>query len=370
MGLRTVLYDWHVAHGGRMVDFGGWDMPVQYSTIIEEHTAVRSAAGLFDVSHMGRLSFGGSDALALIQKIYSNNAATMKDGQVRYGLICNDNGGIRDDVLVYRWPYGWAMVVNAGNRVKIVDWINALLPSPSGRGVGGEGTFNVEIQDQTLASCMIAVQGPKAMAMCQDLTEADPSKLAYYHAMPTRYRGQNCVVSRTGYTGEDGVELMVANAQGVQLWEELVQRGGKPCGLGARDTLRLEAAMPLYGHELSEDIDPIQAGLSWAVKLDKGDFRGKEALVRRQNDGTLPRRVGLELKGKRIAREGAVIKANGKPIGTVTSGTHSPTFAKPIAMGYVDPAYQKVGTPLVVDIRGNDEEAVVVPMPFYKRVKS
>src|SRR5438105_2943784 len=156
MALRTPLYDWHVAHGGRMVDFAGWDMPVQYTTIIDEHSAVRNAAGLFDISHMGRLSFGGPDTLALIQKIYTNNAATMKDGQVRYGLICNDNGGIRDDVLVYRWPYGNAMVVNASNRTKIVDWINSMLPSPSGRGAGGEGPLNVQMQDQTLSTCMIA----------------------------------------------------------------------------------------------------------------------------------------------------------------------------------------------------------------------
>jgi aminomethyltransferase len=359
MGQRTILYDWHLAHGGRIVEFGGWDMPVQYTTIIDEHAAVRNAAGLFDISHMGRLSFGGPDALALIQKVYTNNAATMKDGQVRYGLICNDNGGIKDDVLVYRWPYGYAMVVNASNRVKIVDWINA-----------SKGELNVKMDDQTLTTCMIAVQGPKAIALCEALTETDPGKLAYYFAAPTRCLGQPCVISRTGYTGEDGVEIMIGNAYGVQLWEELVKRGAKPCGLGARDTLRLEAAMPLYGHELGEEIDPYQAGLSWAVKLDKGDFRGKDALMRRQKDATTRRRIGLELKGKRIAREGAVVKANGKPVGAVTSGTHSPTFGKPIAMAYVEPAFEKIGTPLVVDIRGNDEEAVVVPMPFYKRPKS
>jgi aminomethyltransferase len=358
MGHRTALYDWHVAHGARIVDFGGWDMPVQYTTIIDEHSAVRNAAGIFDVSHMGRLSFGGPDTLALIQKICTNNAATMKDGQVRYSLICNDTGGVRDDVLIYRWPYGYALVVNAGNRTKIVEWINQ-----------SKASLNVEIQDQTQSTCMVAVQGPRAIALCQGLTEADPSKLQYYYATPSRYHGHPCVVSRTGYTGEDGIEIMTGNTQAVVLWEELVQRGCKPCGLGARDTLRLEAGMPLYGHELNEDIDPLQAGLNWAVKLDKGEFRGKGAIDKRQNDTGLRRRVGLELKGKRIAREGAVIKANGKPVGIVTSGTHSPTFNKPIAMGYVDPAYQKVGAALVIDIRGNDEAAVVVPLPFYKRAK-
>jgi aminomethyltransferase len=359
MGLRTALHDWHASHGARMVDFAGWDMPVQYTTIMDEHAAVRTGAGLFDISHMGRLSFGGPDALALIQKVYTNNAATMKDGQVRYGLICNDNGGIRDDVLVYRWPYGWAMVVNASNRTKVVQWIEE-----------SKGTLNVQLDDQTLSTCMVAVQGPKAIELVAGLTDADASKLAYYYATPTRCLGQQAVLSRTGYTGEDGVEIAIGNAYGVQLWEELVKRGAKPCGLGARDTLRLEGSMPLYGHELSEEIDPFQAGLSWAVKMDKGDFRGKAALEKRQKDAAARRRVGLEMKGKRIAREGALLKADGKEIGIITSGTHSPTFGKPIAMGYVDPAYQTVGTSLIVDIRGNEENAVVVPMPFYKRAKS
>ncbi len=358
MGQRTVFYDWHVAHGARMVDFAGWDMPVQYTTITDEHHAVRTGAGMFDISHMGRLSFGGPDTLALIQKIYTNNVETMKDFQARYGLICNDNGGIKDDVLVYRWPYGYAMVVNAGNRVKIVEWIEA-----------SKGAFNTQMQDQTLTTCMIAVQGPKAIEMVRGLTDADASQLPYYYAAATRRNGQNCVISRTGYTGEDGVEIMYGNAHGVALWEELVKRGAKPCGLGCRDSLRLEAAMPLYGHELNEDIDPFQAGLAWAVKLDKGDFRGKDALVRRQKDASLRKRIGLEMKGKRIAREGAVIKAGGKAIGAVTSGTPSPTLGKPIAMGYVDPVFAAVGTSLMVDIRGNEEEAIVVAMPFYKRKK-
>ncbi|MFO0970369.1 MAG: glycine cleavage system aminomethyltransferase GcvT [Gemmataceae bacterium] len=358
MALRTPLYDWHVAHGGRMVDFAGWDMPVQYTTIVEEHTAVRTAAGLFDISHMGRLSFGGSGALDLIQHIYTNNAATMKDGQARYGLVLNDLGGIRDDVLVYRWPYGWAMVVNASNREKIVGWINA-----------SKGGRDVQMIDQTLDTAMIAVQGPKAVELCAGLTEADGSKLAYYFATPTRYAGSPCVVSRTGYTGEDGFEFMVSKKLGVQLWEELLKRGARPCGLGARDTLRLEAAMPLYGHELSEEIDPLQAGLGWAVKMDKGDFRGKAALVKRKEDASRRRRVGLQLDGKRIAREGAAVKIDGKQVGVVTSGTFAPTLQKTIAMGYVDPASADVGTALQIDIRGKDEAASVVPLPFYKRSK-
>ena len=358
MALRTPLYDWHVAHGGRMVEFGGWDMPVQYTGIVEEHQAVRTAAGLFDISHMGRLSFGGPDALTLIQHVYTNNAATMKDGQVRYGLICNEQGGIRDDVLVYRWPYGWAMVVNASNRTKIVDW---LTQHKAGR--------NVDITDQTTTTCMLAVQGPRAMELCRGLTEADAEQLAYYHATPTRYHGKGCVVSRTGYTGEDGLEIMASAAQAVELWEDVLRRGAKPCGLGARDTLRLEAAMPLYGHELSEEINPLQAGLGWAVKLDKGNFIGRDALLRRRDDATLSRRVGLELQGRRAAREGAAVLCDGQTIGRVTSGTVTPTLNKAIAMAYVDPAHTAPGTPCTVDVRGKAEAARVVPLPFYRRSK-
>ncbi len=356
MALRTPLYDWHVAHGGRMVEFGGWDMPVQYSSIVEEHHAVRTTAGLFDISHMGRLSFSGPDALALLQHVYTNNAATMKDGQVRYGLVCNEQGGIRDDVLVYRWAYGWAMVVNASNRGKIVDWL-----------AHHKGARSVDIADQTTTTCMIAVQGPQALALCRGLTEADAEQLAYYHAIPTRYHGKGCVVSRTGYTGEDGLEIMAPAAQAIEVWEELVRRGVKPCGLGARDTLRLEAAMPLYGHELSEEIDPFQAELSWAVKLDKGDFLGRDALLRRRGDASLPRRVGLELAGRRAAREGAAVLHDGKTIGRVTSGTVTPTLNKAIAMAYVDPAFLAPGVCCTVDIRGKTETAYVVALPFYRR---
>jgi aminomethyltransferase len=358
MSQRTPLYDWHTAHGARMAEFGGWDMPIQYTTIIDEHAAVRQAAGLFDISHMGRLSFDGPDALDLIQYVYTNNAATMKDGQVRYGLVCNAQGGIRDDVLVYRWPYGWAMVVNASNREKIVDWL-----------AEHKGSRNVQIMDQTLDTCMVAAQGPKALDLCRGLTDTDAEKLAYYYATPTRYQGNNCVVSRTGYTGEDGIEIMIGKTFAVPLWEDLIKRGAKPCGLGARDTLRLEAAMPLYGHELTEDIDPLQAGLNWAVKFDKGDFIGRDALLKRQQDKALPVRVGLELEGKRIAREGATVTANGAMIGRVTSGTFSPTLNKAIAMAYVAPSQATVGTPLAVDVRGKAEAAKLVPLPFYKRSK-
>jgi aminomethyltransferase len=216
---------------------------------------------------------------------------------------------------------------------------------------------------------MVAVQGPKAVDLCRGIVEADASQLRYYFATPTRYRGNGCVVSRTGYTGEDGFEFMVAADQAVTLWEELLGRGAKPCGLGARDTLRLEAAMPLYGHELNEETDPLQAGLGWAVKLGKGDFIGRDALMRRQNDAALRHRVGLGLEGKRIAREGAAVLSGGKEVGRVTSGTFSPTLDRAIAMAYVDPDLAAAGTSCEVDIRGKAAPTKVVPLPFYKRQK-
>jgi aminomethyltransferase len=357
MALRTPLFDWHVAHGGRIVEFGGWDMPVQFTSIGHEHAAVRTKAGLFDISHMGRLSFGGAGSLDLIQQVFTNNAATMKDMQVRYGLVCNEAGGIRDDVLVYRWPYGWAMVVNASNREKILGWLKE-----------HQGGRDVQIMDQTLTTGMLALQGPEAVKMARGLVPIELEKLGYYFAAPTKYRDKNCVVSRTGYTGEDGLEFMVPGDLTSVLADELLSRGALPCGLGARDTLRLEAAMPLYGHELSEEIDPLQAGLAWAVKLDKGDFIGRDAILGRK-DAVRPVRVGLEVEGRRAAREGAGVIHDGKPIGKVTSGSLGPTLGKVIAMAYIEPAHAAVGKKLSVEVGRNSTPAHVVALPFYRRKK-
>ncbi|MBY0460287.1 MAG: glycine cleavage system aminomethyltransferase GcvT [Gemmataceae bacterium] len=359
LNLHTPLYRWHVDHKARMVPFGGWEMPVQYAGIAPEHKAVRSAAGVFDISHMARVDFSGPDALGLLETVFTNSVATMKDGQVRYGLVCNADGGILDDVLIYRWPDGFAAVVNASNREKILKWLES-----------HRAGLNVTVEDRTFATTMIAVQGPKAVDLVAGLFTHDVSSLKYYFAMESEYRGEMCVVSRTGYTGEDGFEAIVPNDLGVTLWDELIGRGAVACGLGARDTLRLEAAMPLYGHELGETINPIQAGLAWAVKLDKGAFVGREAIQRFATDHTKPVRVGLQIEGKRAAREGcAVTDASGALVGTVTSGSLCPWVDQSLAMAYVNPPVAAAGTKLEIDVRGTKLPAAVVALPFYKRKK-
>jgi aminomethyltransferase len=363
---RTPLYDWHASHGARLVEFGGWAMPVQYTSIVAEHQATRTAVGLFDISHMGRLRFDGADAAAFLDSIVTRRVTDLAPGQIRYGLVTNESGGILDDVLVYRLQNAGGgtyhvMVVNASNRPKIVAWIEA--HQPSGR--------DVHYSDLTTQWAMIAVQGPKALQLLQPLVEADLQSLAYYTGTETRIAGHGGIVSRTGYTGEDGCELIVGSGMVTSIWQRLLDdgasQGAMPAGLGCRDTLRLEAAMPLYGHELNEQINPYQAGLGFAVNLEGRQFIGCEALKRFKQDKTQPKRIGLELAGKRIPREGAAVLAGDKAIGQVTSGTFSPTFEKPLAMAYVQPEYAAVGTELMIDIRGRNEPARVVKLPFYKR---
>jgi aminomethyltransferase len=353
--LRTPLSDTHVALKARMVPFAGWDMPVQYAGVIAEHKAVRSGCGLFDVSHMARFNFGGMDAANLLETVFTNSVAGMKDMQVRYGLVCNEAGGILDDVLVYKWPYGYAMIANASNREKIWNWLQT---HAKGK--------DVQMQDATMSTALIAVQGPKAAEMMTGLFATDVTTLKYYYATPTRYSDKGCIVSRTGYTGEDGFEVGLPNDMAVPFWNELTNRGAVACGLGARDTLRLEAAMPLYGHELSETVDPLTAGLGWAVKLDKGEFIGRKSLSEMTPSLS---RVGLELEGKRAAREQSPVIHNGKTIGTVTSGSFVPHLEKSIAMAYVPKSQSAIGTKLTVDVKGSLLPATVVPLPFYKRAK-
>ncbi|HWE40205.1 MAG TPA: glycine cleavage system aminomethyltransferase GcvT [Isosphaeraceae bacterium] len=358
--LRTPLHDWHAAHGGRMVEFGGWSMPVQYSTIVEEHRAVRERVGLFDISHMGRLTFQGPEALPWLETVTTNHVARLAEGQVQYSLMANEAGGLIDDVLVYRLPFSYAMVCNASNRAAVLAQLE-----------GHQPQAGAEMADRTTATAMIAVQGPRAIETLQPLFGSPLGPIPYYHATQGRLLGAiDAVVSRTGYTGEDGFELMVAAARGVEVWDALLDAGRPfgiaPCGLGARDTLRFEAGMPLFGHEMDETVNPYAAGLGWAVKLGKGEFVGRDALRRFQADPGRTR-VGLELAGKRPARQGCPVLRDGQAVGTVTSGTSSPTLGKSLAMALVEPAVGAVGTALTVDVRGHDEPAEVVPLPFYRR---
>ena len=371
--LRTPLYDWHASHNGRIVEFGGWEMPVQYTGIVDEHNAVRKAAGLFDISHMGRLSFTGLNAEPFLSHLLTCRVDNLVDGQIRYGLVCRDDGGVLDDILVYKIDsLHYGLVVNASNRTKIVAWIekHASEIQPT------TGAKNFEFVDQTTGTSMIAVQGPKALQILSRLTRSkvDLGSLKYYSGCAGEVAGTEAFISRTGYTGEDGFEITIAEGPegSTRIWQELLDAGKEdgivPCGLGCRDTLRLEAAMPLYGHELLEEIDPLTAGLSFAVKLDKPDFIGRDALVKIKAQPNRPVRVGLKLASRRIAREHSELYVGDKRIGQVTSGTFSPTLEQSIAMAYVDTASSALGTSVEVDIRGKREAATVVALPFYKRV--
>lgn len=358
--LRTACHDWHASHRGRLVDFAGWEMPVQYSSIVDEHNAVRRAAGLFDVGHMGRLEFKGPDAGTLLGYVTTINATSLAVGQVKYALVTNAAGGILDDVLVYRFDDDYLLVVNASNRLKILSWLEE-----------HRGGFDVQYRDMTFETMMIAVQGPQATAMLKPLAGHDITATPYYHATEGTVLNVPAIVSRTGYTGEDGYEVILPAEHGTRLWETLLERGqpigALACGLGARDTLRLEAGMPLYGHELNEQTDPFTAGLAFGVQLDDRDFLGKQTIVAAKANANRPKRIGLELASKRIAREGTAVFAGTENVGHVTSGTFSPTLQKSIAMAYVAPSASAVGTSLEVDIRGNREPASVVKLPFYRR---
>ena len=369
---RTPLFDWHTTHGGRMVDFAGWTMPVQYTSIVAEHEATRTAVGLFDISHMGRLEIDGPAAMTWLDSVVTRRVVGMKPGQIRYSLITNHEGGILDDVLIYCQldtdgpPI--RMVVNAGNRGKIVAWLTAqrqrYLES-------GRPETDVEIRDVTTATAMIAVQGPKVVGMMAGLLSVQLGDMRYYTGTAAEVAGRPALVSRTGYTGEDGCELIVPAEAAVEIWEAVLAAGRGagtvPAGLGCRDTLRLEAAMPLYGHELTEQVNPVQAGLMFAVNLKDRDFPGREAIARFQADQNQPKRIGLEVSGRRVPRQGAPIMVAGQAVGEVTSGTFSPTFKRPLAMGYVPPEFATAEAGVAVDIRGHVAPATIVPLPFYKR---
>lgn len=363
MELKTPLYDAHVKAGGKIVPFAGYLLPVQYGTgVITEHMAVREKAGLFDVSHMGEVLCQGKDALANLQKLLTNDFTNMVDGQARYSPMCNENGGTVDDLIVYkREDNDYFIVVNAANKDKDYQW---MLDHQF-----GEVTFT----DASSEYGQIALQGPKAMEILKKLTAEENIPKKYYHAVfDTEVAGIPCIISKTGYTGEDGVELYLASENAEKMWDALLEAGKDegliPCGLGARDTLRMEAAMPLYGHEMDDEISPLETGLKFAVKMGKEeDFIGKKAMEERGEPKIT--RIGLKVTGRGIIREHQDIYIGEKKIGHTTSGTHCPFLGYPIAMALVDAGSVEIGNKVEVDVRGRKVEAEVIALPFYKRAK-
>ncbi|HTV49455.1 MAG TPA: glycine cleavage system aminomethyltransferase GcvT [Phycisphaerae bacterium] len=360
--LRTCFYDFHVSRGAKMVDFAGWQMPLQYRGIIPEHQHTRTGASIFDVSHMGRLIFSGPDALNFLQHVLTRNLAGTAVGQSHYSLVCNENGGILDDVIVSRYERHFLVVCNASNREKLLAWFAA-----------HKGNYNFTLKDETLQTAMITVQGPKAIRLLDELLPEPASDIKHYHFAAQHYLIAQFSVFRSGYTGEDGVEIICGITAAKLGLNFLFKKGAdsssellQPAGLGARDTLRLEAGMPLYGNELDEQTDPISAGLGWAVAKDK-EFIGSSALSKIREEGPRRRLVGLFVEGPRTARHGTNVTLNGKIVGQVTSGVASPTLGRQIAMAYVDAAHAAAKTPLNVDIRGNSAAAVVTDLPFYRR---
>ena len=357
-GKKTPLYDAHIASGGKMVEFGGYCLPVQYETgVIREHMAVRTACGLFDVSHMGEILVEGAGAIAYLNHLLTNDYTVMRPGQARYSPMCREDGGTVDDLIVYKIrDDSYFVVVNASNKDKDFSWMKE------------QKTEAVEITDVSDQYAQIALQGPKAEALLRRFTDRAPEK--YYTALfDAQVAGIPCILSRTGYTGEDGFEIYLAPSQAKVLWGLLLETGREdgliPCGLGARDTLRLEASMPLYGHELSDTITPLEAGLSSFVKLEKPEFIGREALLAHASPQR--RRVGLKVTGRGIAREHQDVFLDGKKVGMTTSGTHCPFLGGAFAMALISSDIPAQGVKVEVDVRGRKVEAETVPLPFYRR---
>lgn len=361
MEKKTPLYDNHVALGGKIVPFGGYLLPVQYEGVIKEHMAVRTEAGLFDVSHMGELMLTGPDALLNVQKVTTNDMSDMYDGQVRYSPMCNEQGGVVDDILVYKvHDEAYLLVVNASNKDKDAAWI------------AGHVSGDVKFEDISESVAQVALQGPNAVPILAALAADEQIPKKYYSFVKeVDVKGIKCLISRTGYTGELGYELYCAAADGPKLWDMLLETGKEygliPCGLGARDTLRLEAAMPLYGHEMDDTVSPLETDLGAFVKLDKDDFIGKEALAAAGEPKRA--RIGLKVTGRGIVREHCPVFKGDMQIGMTTSGTHCPFIGMPVAMALVDSAYREIGTEVEVEVRGRKVTAEVVPLPFYKRPK-
>ncbi len=365
---RTPLNGAHRELGGRMVDFGGWDMPVQYDAgVIEEHNRCRTRAGLFDVSHMGEIWVDGPDAVGFVNRLTTNDVTALVDGQAHYSILTNDRGGAVDDLLVYRvGGKRLLLVVNAGTTEKDWEWIS------SHRTEGDD----IKLTNASSEYCQIAVQGPEAQRIVQQVTDTDLSSIKYYHFAEGRVDGIDSIISRTGYTGEDGFEIYSAAGNADRLWSRFLDAGGYgetqgilPCGLAARNTLRLESAMSLYGHELADDITPLEAGLGWITKLEKGDFIGSAALRKQKEEGLQRKIVGFEMKEPGIARDGFDVYFEEEKVGRVTSGSPAPFLKTNIGLAFVPPELAKVGQEIRIDVRGKLLHAQIVPTPFYKRQK-
>jgi aminomethyltransferase len=358
--LKTPLNEVEKELGGKMVDFGGWELPVQYSGILDEHEAVRTRVGVFDVSHMGEVLVKGPQAAELLQRATCNDVAKLADGRIHYNGLLYENGGFVDDILIYQnAPNDYFVVVNASNTDKDFEWLQQ---SSAG--------LDVDVQNVSEEWAQLAIQGPEAEGTLQplipDLTLSD---IKYYRFGRGTVDGAPSIVSRTGYTGEDGFEIYIAPDEAPRILRRLVQLGVKPCGLGARDTLRLEAKMALYGNDIDQTTTPIQADLGWIVKLDKGDFAGRDVIAREKEEGPQRKLVGFEMIDRGIARHGYPVVDGGQEIGVVTSGTHSPTLKKAIGLAYLPLDKSAQGTEFSVLIRGKEARARVIPTPFYKRSK-
>jgi aminomethyltransferase len=365
---QTPLNAVHRRMGGRMVDFGGWDMPVQYPAgTVEEHLRTRTRAGLFDVSHMGEIDVRGPDAIAFVNRLVSNDASKLVDGQAQYSAITTPEGTVVDDLLVYRFAEDHLLlVVNASTTEKDWNWITSHKRDES-----------VELRNVSADYCQLALQGPRALSILQTLTDVPLSEIKYYHFREGEVDGVEAIISRTGYTGEDGFEVYAAPERAEQLWQKMLDAGGfgtdegvLPCGLAARNTLRLEAAMALYGHEIDETTTLLEANLGWICKLNKGEFTGREPLARQKEEGVRRRLVGFEMTERGIARDDQEVLVNGERRGCVTSGSPAPFLKKNIGLAYLPTEYAHEGQEIQIDVRGRSVGARVVKTPFYKREKN
>ncbi len=358
---RTPLYEAHAKAGAKLIDFGGWEMPVQYAGILEEHRTVRNRAGLFDVSHMGEVDVRGPQALEMVNMLITNDTTKLADGQILYSPMCYETGGIVDDLLVYRHGEDHLLlVVNASNTDKDFAWISQLAAG-----------FDVKLENVSARTAQLALQGPLAEGILQRISDTDLTQIKYYWFTNGKVAGIECLISRTGYTGEDGFELYCTPESAVTLWDEILSAGRaegvQPIGLGARDTLRFEACLPLYGNELGENISPLEAGLGIFVKLDKADFTGKQALAAQKAAGVPRKSVGFEMIDRGIPRSHYPLALNGREIGFVTSGSFSPSLEKNIGLGLIEATEAQVGREIEVVVRGKGLRARIVAKPFYKR---